>query len=53
MDWVFGNRVPGEAQKRQNHDPDAAQLVFSDIELFWKAYDMAKPENRVEVLREE
>jgi hypothetical protein len=43
----------GEAQRRQNHDPDAADFVFSDIELFWKAYDRAKPENRLEVLREE
>ena len=38
---------------KQNHDPDAAELVFSDIDLFWKAYDSAKPGNRAEVLREE
>lgn len=43
----------GEARKKPNHDPDAAELVFSDIDLFWKAYDSAKPENRVKVLREE
>ena len=41
------------AQQKQNHDPDAAELVFSDIDLFWKAYDRAKPANRAEVLREE
>lgn len=41
------------AQPKQNHDPDAAELVFADIDLFWKAYDSAKPANRAEVLREE
>jgi hypothetical protein len=44
---------PRVAQKKPNHDPAAAELVFSDIDLFWKAYDRAKPENRVEVLRED
>jgi hypothetical protein len=43
----------GEGRKQPNHDPDAAELVFSDIDLFWKAYDGAKPENRAETLREE
>ncbi len=40
-------------EQRQNHDPDAAQLVFSDIDLFWKAFDAAKPGTRVETLRAE
>ncbi len=43
----------GNAQQKPNHDPDAAELVFSDIDLFWKAYDSAKPANRTGVLREE
>jgi hypothetical protein len=34
-----------------NRDPDAAELVFSDMDLFWKAFDAAKPGNRAEVLR--
>jgi hypothetical protein len=38
---------------KPNHDPDAAELVFSDIDLFWKAYDNAKPANRAPVLRAE
>jgi hypothetical protein len=36
-----------------NRDPDAAELVFSDLDLFWKAFDAAKPANRAEVLRAE
>jgi hypothetical protein len=36
-----------------NGDPDAAELVFSDLDLFWKAFDDAKPGNRAEVLRAE
>jgi hypothetical protein len=51
-----GKEPPGptdEAGKKPNHDPDAAELVFSDIDLFWKAYDKVTPENRADVLREE
>ena len=29
-------------EKKVNHDPDAAQLVTSDIDNFWKAFDAAK-----------
>lgn len=39
------------AQQKPNHDPDAARLVFSDVELFWKAYDRVGPRDRVDVLR--
>jgi hypothetical protein len=42
---------PNAGRSKPNHDPDAAELVVSDIDLFWKAYDSAKPENRAEVLR--
>jgi hypothetical protein len=40
-------------QATQNQDPDAARIVTSDIELFWKAYDKAKPENDLIVYRDE
>ena len=43
----------GTAQQQPNHDPAAAKLVFSDIELFWEAYDRAGPGTRAEVLRDE
>ncbi|MBI3410642.1 MAG: hypothetical protein HY040_20085 [Planctomycetes bacterium] len=43
----------GKPQREKNRDPDAAELIVSDIDLFWKAYDGAKPENLVERLREE
>jgi hypothetical protein len=42
-----------DAPKKPNHDPDAARLVTSDIDLFWKAYDASKPGKRVEALRDE
>src|SRR5580658_1773401 len=44
---------PTEGRPRPNRDPDAAEFVVSDIDLFWKAYDSAKPKNRAEVLRKE
>lgn len=40
-------------EKEKNFDPDAAQIVTSDIALFWKAYDMAKPENDLIVFRDQ
>jgi hypothetical protein len=41
------------AQATTNTNPDAAKIVTSDIELFWKAYDKAKPENDLVVFRDE
>jgi hypothetical protein len=41
------------AQTTTNTDPDAARIVTSDIELFWKAFDKAKPENDLIVYRDE
>ena len=41
------------AQLTTNTDPDAARIVTSDIELFWKAYDRAKPENDLIIYRDE
>ena len=42
-----------QAERSLNTDPNAAQIVSSDIDLFWKAYDMAKPENNLYVFRDE
>ena len=50
---VVALMLPAAAQQKQNHDPDAAELVFSDIDLFWKAYDRAELGGRAEVLRKE
>lgn len=41
------------AEKKKNFDPDAAQIVTSDIASFWKAYDTAKPENNLIVFRDQ
>jgi len=40
-------------EKKRNSDPDAAQIVTSDIALFWKAHDMAEPENDLIVFRDQ
>lgn len=42
-----------EAKKTLNTDPDKVQIISSDIDLFWKAYDKAKPENSLYVYRDE
>lgn len=47
---LFGN---ASAQVTTNTDPDAAQIITSDIALFWKAYDTARPENNLNVFRDE
>lgn len=31
-------------EKKVNRNPDAAQMVTSDIDNFWKAYDLSKPD---------
>jgi hypothetical protein len=36
-----------------NQNPETARFVTSDIELFWKAYDLAKPENNINVFRDQ
>lgn len=41
------------AQSTTNTNPDAAKFVTSDINLFWAAYDRAKPENDLIVYRDE
>jgi hypothetical protein len=47
---LFGNVF---AQTTTNTNPDAAKFVTSDINLFWAAYDKAKPENDLIVYRDE
>src|SRR5215204_5671385 len=36
-----------------NRDPEKAEIVTSDIALFWRAYDMARPENNLIIYRDE
>ena len=36
-----------------NRNPEKAEIVTSDIALFWRAYDMAKPENNLTIYRDE
>ncbi|MBS1797058.1 MAG: hypothetical protein JSS81_24740 [Acidobacteria bacterium] len=46
--WLLAAAVCG-----QNTNPETAKIVTSDIDLFWKAYDKAKPENNLNVFRDE
>jgi Predicted Zn-dependent protease (DUF2268) len=43
----------GNGARKLNTDPEAVQFVTSDISLFWQAYDMAKPENDINVFRDQ
>lgn len=43
----------GQNNQKPSSDPDAARLVTSDIQNFWRAFDLAKPENQVEVFERE
>jgi hypothetical protein len=36
-----------------NQNPEKAEIVVSDLALFWRAYDQAKPENNLIVYRDE
>lgn len=47
---VLAQREPA---KTVNTDPEKAQIISSDIDLFWKAYDKAKPENNLYVYRDD
>src|SRR5258707_904279 len=40
-------------QKRINRDPDAALLITSDIDNFWKAYDAAKTDYCLGIFKRE
>jgi len=51
------NLISGQDNKPSelmfNRDPEKAQIVTSDIALFWRAYDLAKPENNLIIYRDE
>ncbi len=49
---LFALGVGGQTPE-PNRDPNAARLVTSDIDLFWKAYDKADPSNDLVVYRDE
>ena len=36
-----------------NHNPEDVRIITSDIENFWRAYDMARPDNRATVFQQE
>lgn len=40
-------------EPKLNADPGAAQIISSDIDNFWKAYDAATPENNLYVFRDQ
>lgn len=41
------------AETKLNADPGAAQIISSDIDNFWKAFDAATPENNLYVFRDQ
>lgn len=51
------NLVSGQDNKSAglmfNQNPEKAEIITSDIALFWRAYDMAKPENNLIIYRDE
>lgn len=51
------NLISGQDNKSAelmfNQNPEKAEIVTSDIALFWRAYDLAKPENNLIVYRDE
>jgi hypothetical protein len=55
---IFGvlisiHSVTAQEGLTSNRDPEKAAIVTSDIDLFWRAYDLAKPENNLVVYRDE
>ena len=53
INFAAANAQTATQKKKPNSDPEAAQIVTSDIPLFWKAYDRARPENDLIVYRDE
>ncbi|MCO6511743.1 MAG: hypothetical protein J5I65_13215 [Aridibacter famidurans] len=45
--------LPAQDTAEPNREPEKAEIVTSDIDLFWKAYDRATPENDLIVYRDE
>jgi len=54
---LFAQDSRAETQKAREKgipdDPEEARIITSDIELFWRAYDRAAPENNLYVFRDE
>lgn len=49
---VLSMTIPGQTgEDGMNRDPAKAEIVTSDIPLFWEAFDRATPENDLIVLR--
>lgn len=49
-----GSQQPAkESEKKVNHKPKAAQLITSDIPNFWRAFDLATPQNNLNVFKRE
>ncbi len=46
-------RMKSTLDTESNHDPDAAKLVTSDIQNFWRAYDQMNPDNDLMVFKRE
>jgi Predicted Zn-dependent protease (DUF2268) len=42
-----------KVERRLNHDPEAAQVITSDIPNFWRAFDHMTPENDLFVFKRE
>ena len=47
------NQAAANSGRKLNSDPAAARIVTSDIDLFWRAYDLAKPDNDLIVYRDQ
>jgi uncharacterized protein YjaZ len=55
--FVANGFAQDKAQEKKNQDPDKARLITSDIDNFWKAYDLAAnetaPEKKKEIFQRE
>ncbi len=51
---IFGQAAGDKPEERKvSSNPDEARIITTDIELFWKAYDRARPDNNLNVFRDE
>lgn len=50
---VYALPAQDAAETKPNRDPEKAEIVTSDIDLFWKAYDKATPANDLIVYRDD
>ncbi len=42
-----------EGSKTENRDPEKAKLITTDVDHFWRAYDLARPEDKLDVFDRE